>query len=274
MIRMGAAFRGEIHQAEQGGMDVFKGENIVACQLEGDPVHRNIDVNRMDDASLWRFADLLPQRGFAFHRISTALTAAPFEPAKCVLLNTATLFFPAARLKDFPFDFLVLSRLYQYFFGLSQREAILFRARCNVYPTTLRRLPWSNKLAGQQAKLVKLRAEFLAACENLHRGEPVLLAKLEAAAHTTLKEIVTDSVRAKVDWSDELEAGKPVKVGRPVLYEREVCSSSNPATICCIGLRSMMKPSPAVLPKVCNCRRMKHWPGTSWWIFPSPRRRP
>ena len=221
MIRMGAAFRGEIHQAEQGGMDVFKGENIVACLLEGDPVNRNIDVNRMDDASLWRFADILPKRGFAFHQISTALTAAPFFPENCIILNTATLFFPAAELKDFPFDFLVLSRLYQYFFGLSQREAILFRARCHVYPSTVRRLPWSAKLADQQKKLLELRAEFLTACKNLHQREEVLLGKLEATASITLKKIVTESAQAKVDWSEEIAAGKAVKVSHPVLYQRE-----------------------------------------------------
>jgi hypothetical protein len=221
MIRMGAAFRGEIHQAQKGGLDVFKGENVVACKLEGDPVNQNIDVNKMDDASLWRFADILPERGFAFHRISTALTAAPFAPEKCIILNTATLFFPAPELKDFPFDFLVLSRLYQYFFGLSQREAILFRARCNVYPTTVRRLPWSGKLAEHQDKLVQLREEFLVVCANLHKREEVLLEQLEAAAHTTLKEIVSDAANAKVDWSEGIGAGKSVKIGSPVIYERD-----------------------------------------------------
>jgi hypothetical protein len=221
MIRMGAAFRGEVHQIENGGLDVFKGENIVACQLEGDPVNQKIDVNKMDDASLWRFADILPKRGFAFHRISTALTAAPFAPKSCIVLNTATLFFPRSELKDYPFDFLVLSRLYQYFFGLSQREAILFRARCNVYTSTVRRLPWTDKLAEQQDNLVKLREEFLAVCENMHQRESVLIEQLEAAAHTTLKEVVTDAVQARVDWSEELKAGKPVKIGRPVIYERD-----------------------------------------------------
>ena len=210
-----------IHEAKQDGRDVFKGENIVACRMEGEPVNQNIDVNRMDDASLWRFADILPKRGFAIHRISTALTCAPFEPGKCVVLNTATLFFPKTSLADFPFDFLVLSRLYQYFFAFSQREAILFRARCNVYPTTVRRLPWSDKLAEQQDRLMQLRVEFLAACENLHRREEVLLEKLSEAPHTTLKELVVESVQAKAEWSEEILAGKPVKIGEPVVYERD-----------------------------------------------------
>ncbi len=221
MIRMGAAFRGSVHEVEKGGKDVFKGENIVACRMEGDPVNRNIDVNRMDDASLWRFEDILPKAGFAIHRISTALTFAPFEPDKCVILNTATLFFPKAALAGFPFDFLVLSRLYQYFFAFSQREAILFRARCNVYPTTVRRLPWSDKLAAQQARLVQLRGEFLAACENLHRREEVLLGKLAQSAPTTLKVIVTEAAQGKVAWAEELQTGKSVKIGEPTVFERD-----------------------------------------------------
>jgi hypothetical protein len=221
MIRMGAAFRGEIHQAEKDGLDVFKGENIVACRLEGNPVNQSIEASRMDDASLWRFADILPERGFAFHQISPALTCAPFNPEKCIILNTASLFFPKSELAEFPFDFLVLSRLYQYFFGLSQREAILFRARCHVYPSTVRRLPWSDKLAERQDRLSQLREEFLTACENMHQREDVLLERLEAFTHTTLKEIVTEAAKAKVDWSEDLETGKSVKIGHPVIYERD-----------------------------------------------------
>ncbi|MGA2174933.1 MAG: N-6 DNA methylase [Verrucomicrobiota bacterium] len=221
MLRRGAVFRGEVHQAKQGGIEIFKGENIVACRIEGDPIQKNIDIQRVDDPSLWRFSDILPERGFVFHQISTALTAAPFNPRKTAFLDTGTLFVPKTTLVEFPFDFLVLSRLYQYFFGLSQREAILFRARCHVYPSTVRRLPWSDKLTEHQDKLIQLRKEFLAACENLHQREDVLLEKLDVAAHTTLTEIVTDSAKAKVDWSEEVEAGKPVKIGDPIVYERD-----------------------------------------------------
>ena len=221
MLRRGAVFRGEVHQADGVGRDIYKGENIVACRVEGDPIERNIDVNRVDDPSLWRFADILPKRGFAFHQISTALTCAPFSPVKAAFLDTGTLFFPKTELAEFPFDFLVLSRLYQYFFAFSQREAILFRARCHVYPTTVRRLPWSDKLAEQQDKLVPLREEFLTACESLHQREEVLLEKLEQSPHTTLKAIVTEAAQGKVDWSEELAAGKSVKVGAPLVYERD-----------------------------------------------------
>jgi hypothetical protein len=82
-------------------------------------------------------------------------------------------------------------------------------------------LPWSDKLTEQQDKLVKLREEFLIACENLHRREAVLLEKLAEAPHTTLKELVVESVQAKAEWSEEILAGKPVKIGEPVVYERD-----------------------------------------------------
>src|SRR5207247_468015 len=121
---------------------VFKGENIAACALEGDPIETNIDVSRMNDQSVWRLADILPERGFAFHCIAPALYCAPFDPRSSVLLNTASLFFPETRLVGFPFDMLVLSRIYQFVWAVGHREAVLFRARAHVYVTTVSRLPW------------------------------------------------------------------------------------------------------------------------------------
>jgi hypothetical protein len=55
----------------------------------------------------------------------------------------------------------------------------------------------------------------------LHQRDAMLLDKLKAASHTTLQQIVTDSANANVDWSEEIQAGKPVKICQPVLYERD-----------------------------------------------------
>ena len=94
MIRMGAAFRGEVHEAEKGGMDVFKGENIVACRWKATRSTGTLTSPEWTMRACGSFADISPKQGFAFHRISPALTCAPFDPKKCVFLNTATLFFP------------------------------------------------------------------------------------------------------------------------------------------------------------------------------------
>src|SRR5437868_4105648 len=90
MLRRGAVFRGEIHEASDAGLDIFKGENIVACRVEGDPIKKKIDIQRVDDPSLWRFRDILPRHGFAFHQIATALTCAPFDPRQIAFLDTGT----------------------------------------------------------------------------------------------------------------------------------------------------------------------------------------
>jgi hypothetical protein len=221
MLRRGAVFRREIHQAAQDGITVFKGENIVSCRIEGNAQHENIDATRVADPSLWRFADILPEGGFVLHQIATALTCAPFDPHKAMFLDTATLFIPDRKFAEFPFDILVLSRLYQYVFALREREAVLFRARCHIYPSTVRRLPWSEKLAEQQPGLIQLRQQFLKACENLHRRSEVLLEKLDQSPHTTLKQAVAESDVASVEWSEELGAGKSIRITEPILMERE-----------------------------------------------------
>jgi hypothetical protein len=97
----------------------------------------------------------------------------------------------------------------------------IFRALCCVYPTTVLRLPWSGKLFKHQDKLVKLCQEFLAACENMHQRETVLLEQLETGDRTTLIEIVTNATKAKVDWWEEIETGKSVESGNPIIYERD-----------------------------------------------------
>ncbi len=217
MIRMGAAFRGSKHHAENGGLPVFKGEHIAACAIEGEPVERDIDVARMDDPSVWRCANILPQRGYAFHQIAPALYCAPFDPHELVLLNTTSLFFPAAHLADFPFDILVLSRLYQFVWALGHREGVLFRARAHIYPSTLRRLPWHEALLDSAAELRGLRARFLTACQQLHQREDVLRQRLAAFSPTTVRECLQADAALRVDWSPALHAGEQCEAGDPQL---------------------------------------------------------
>lgn len=219
MIRMGAAFRGKKFAASEGGLPVFKGENITACAIEGEPVETNIDVLRMDDASVWRFADILPQRGFAFHQIAPALYAAPFDPREVVLLNTTSLFFPEDRLADFPFDLLVLSRIYQYVWALGHREGVLFRARAHIYPSTVRRLPWTDRLLEFAEPLRDLRARFLAACQQLHQTEQVLRDRLVTFGATTVREHLRADANLRVDWCAALQGSEACEIGAPVITE-------------------------------------------------------
>jgi hypothetical protein len=221
MIRMGAAFRGEKFAAATGGLPVFKGENVAACAIEGEPLATDIDVLRMDDPSVWRFAEILPAKGFAFHRIAPALYCAPFDPHKLVLLNTTSLFFPEDRLMDFPFDLLVLSRVYQYVWALAHREAVLFRARANIYVTTVRRLPWTDALIPFAGALRELRERFLAACQRLNQTERVLRERLAAFGATTVRQRLQASADLRVDWSPPLQGNETCEAGSPVTIRRE-----------------------------------------------------
>jgi len=221
MIRMGAAFRGKKYHAETGGLPVFKGENVTACEIAGEPVETNIDMSRIDDASVWRFADILPGCGFAFHQIAPALYCAPFEPGKLVFLNTTSLFFPEHRLAHFPFDLLVLSRVYQYVWALGHREGVLFRARAHVYPTTVRRLPWTDRLLDSAEPLLQLRERFLAACKQLHQAEQVLRTRLEAFGTTTVRASLARELDLRVDWSPALQGSEACEIGEPAVREFE-----------------------------------------------------
>jgi hypothetical protein len=221
MLRRGAVFRGQQHHIEQGGFDVFKGENIAACALEGHPIARNVDVSRMSDPSIWRFQDILPEGGFAFHQIAPALYCAPFNPHETVFLDTATLFIPEDRLADFPFDVLMLSRIYQYVWALGHREAILFRARAHVYPRTVRRLPWTGRLLDFAEPLRQLRIRLLAACQQVHRTEEVLRERLAQFGSTTVRQQLQANGDLRIEWCPALQGAEQCEIGDPMLVERE-----------------------------------------------------
>ena len=173
----------------------------------------------MDDPSVWRFSSILPAKGFAFHQIAPALYCAPFNPRELILLNTTSLFFPRDDLADFPFDLLVLSRIYQYIWALGHREGVLFRARAHVYPSTVRRLPWTNRLVQFAPQLLALRTRFFAACQQLHQTEQVLRDRLATFASTTVRECLRSDAALRVDWCPALQGSEACEIGVPATTE-------------------------------------------------------
>ena len=55
----------------------------------------------------------------------------------------------------------------------------------------------------------------------MHQREEVLLQKLDEMPHTTLREAVAAADLARVEWLEELRAGRSVKIGEPRLSERD-----------------------------------------------------
>lgn len=201
MLGMGAAFRRRrFHRPD--GLPVYKGEHILACQLLAErPADQGIDMQSMDDPSFWRFPDILPEISFAFQRISLNLTACCFNPRREAFLNTATLFFPDDQLKRFPFDFLVLSSLFQWYFAIALRAGAVECLWSDVYPRTVARLPWTEELAKKAPRLNALRKKYLEACRYLNQD---LLRQLydESIQMETLQERAMRQPHIEIRWPD------------------------------------------------------------------------
>ena len=172
MVGMGLAFR---RQKKKGKWSVYKGENIVACYMIDSPAESNIDVTEASDPSFWRFADLLPEKAYAFRRICTAPTACLFNPTRQAFTNTATIFFPDKDVEDFPFDFLILASVYRFYYTFWLREGVVAQLWSDVYPRTVKNFPWSEKLKDYTEELCKLKQQYLQACRYTNSELPELI---------------------------------------------------------------------------------------------------
>jgi hypothetical protein len=207
MLTRGAVFRREIHH-KTGGYSVYKGENIVACDLINEPVLREIDAARMSDPSLWQYKHLLPNSGYAFQQISLNLTATRFCPQEHLFLDTATLFLPSPRYQAVPFDFLVLATPYQWLFAVSQREGVIQKQFSHIYPRTIARLPWSDEILQHAKRLGTLREEYRMACARLYRAKDTLLTELRRVPTQSIMEIAKRHSTLAFRFPDSKDARK------------------------------------------------------------------
>ena len=216
MIANGAVYRGKKRAASkrEKGMNFYKGENIRAARLENQPADENIAPSSVDDPSLWRFPDILPERGFAFLQICPGVTAAPFNMREKAFLSTATLFAPNEKLSRFPFDIMLLSNVYNYYHALALRSGVVSGFWSHLYPRTLGLMPWTNKLGRLSSRLEKKRDPFLQACENLHNRGKALSRALEKAGCAPLRTACGKKVA--MEWPRALMGGHKVAVDAPL----------------------------------------------------------
>ena len=164
MIAGGVARRGTGTEHTRNGLDVYKGENIRTGSLVGEPQFEKLDVANLSDPSLWRFSDLLPARMWCLPVIEQIPCAAPFDPSRVAVTNTATVFAPRVDLETFPFDILLTSRIYGWITLLSLRSSYQNKLRNHMYHTIIRKLPWSENLKDIASDLEALRDPFFSAC--------------------------------------------------------------------------------------------------------------
>ena len=164
MIAGGVARRRTGTEHSPHGLDVYKGENIRTGSLVGESQFKSLDVAKLSDPSLWRFPELLPARMWCLPVIEQIPCAAPFDPTKVAVTNTATIFAARPDLEDFPFDMLLTSRIYGWITLLSLRSSYQNKLRCHMYHTIIGKLPWSESLTDISSDLEALREPFFKAC--------------------------------------------------------------------------------------------------------------
>lgn len=214
MIGAGLAWRGARTDADPGrGIPVYKGENILTGDLHGDPEHGNANIQAADDLGLFRLGPILPSRVYAIAQIERCPNATPFDPAAMAFTNTATLLGPRADLANVPFDLLLVSRVYRYFYALAGRMSYLNLMRSHIYPRNLRLLPWSETLALTAQPLEALRPGFVEACANAFRTEDRMFAALAELPLRPFRDAVREG-GGKVEWSESFQrAAEKIEVG-------------------------------------------------------------
>ncbi|MPZ36326.1 MAG: N-6 DNA methylase [Rhodospirillales bacterium] len=202
LIRYGLATRREVHTVAGGGHTVFKGENITAARFTGSPTYEHLDVLKASSPSIWSFQSILPPTLYALPLIEQVPVAAPFNPATVAVLNTVVVFGPRPDLTTVPFDAVLLSSIYSYFYVLTGRRSFQNKIRSHIYPTAVGELPWNEAIAAQAPTLATIREKLLTLCER--RFEQVAGLRKEAAklGLKALKDLVRSHPGAKISFSD------------------------------------------------------------------------
>lgn len=207
-ITGGVAFRNKRKEySTESSQDVYKGENIIACELYGDPVEEGLVVSKAHDPSIWRSADL-PETAFAFAQVAHVPNAARFEPATTAFTNTATLLVPKKEYSQVPFDIIMLSSIYRFFYALSARMGVLRTCRSHIYPTNLRMLPFSPGLSRGSERIEGLRERIIETCTSVSDSEGTLSRALDALGMPSLKQVLKADRSAVLRFSEALDEPK------------------------------------------------------------------
>lgn len=201
MYARGVVFRrGKARTME--GIDVFKGENIIAAELQGEPALESADFSQIDDIGLWRYANIHPPVGLAIAQVAHCPNGVGFHPDKVAFTDTVTLLFPKNALANFPFDLALLSNVYVWFYAIAARMGILDTQRSHIYPTNLSFLPWNDDLVNRSADIESMRNGLIAACENRLRAADAVKQALADLSFQTVKERIRVDKEARITFGE------------------------------------------------------------------------
>jgi len=215
MISRGVVFRATRPPAEGGAgkHDVYKGENIIAGELQGDPILRSCDPSAAASPYLWQYGAILPEKAYAVAQVAHCPNAVQFNPTRTAFTDTATILMPAEHAKDVPFDLLLMSDIYVWFYALGARMGVLRTCRSHIYPTNLALLPWSDDLIGSAGRIEDLRERLVNACRGAADATAALLAALDALRFPTLKQRIRSDKALRIGFGENFD---------PTGYEAEL----------------------------------------------------
>jgi hypothetical protein len=202
LIKDGFAKRGQVHFLKKGGHTVFKGENISASHISGEPVHTKFDVSKTSSPSIWAYPEILSHEMFAIPIIEQVPVAAPFNPATVAMENTVVLFGPRDDLASVPFDVLLLSNVYAFFHVVGNRRSYQNKIRGHIYGSAVADLPWSEELVSRSKELSSIRTKLLNACERRYQQSNKLQRDATALGLRPLKNVVRAKSGAKIGKGD------------------------------------------------------------------------
>ena len=203
LIKDGARLRGKV-VASAGGLDVYKGENITACRFSGNPIYRSLDISQASAPSIWAYASILPNVMYALPTIERVPVAAPFDPHQVAVLNTCSVFAPREDLVHVPFDIVLLSRVYSWFYLVAGRRSFLNLLRSHIYPTSIMALPWDERIVVRAPELLILRDELLAACQRRFDQQAAMQSAADALTMQELRVVARARTSAKITKSADL----------------------------------------------------------------------
>ena len=204
MVGRGVVFRRGKAQTPHG-RNIFKGENIIAAELQGVPALASADFDKIDDIGLWRYADIHPPVGLAVAQMAHCPNGTRFDPAHIAFTDTATVLFPRNQLSAVPFDLLLMSNIYVWFYALAARMGVLDTARSHVYPTNLAFLPWRDELANRAAEIEAMRDDLIAACKRRLLATESIRESLESLGLSTLKQHIRNDEDARIIFGENFD---------------------------------------------------------------------
>jgi hypothetical protein len=206
MISTGIAFRATRPSVSgTSSHDIYKGENIIAAELQGEPILRNCDPSAADAPYLWQYGNILPKRAYAIAQVAHCPNAVAFDPTQAAFTNTATIFMPADCVTTVPFDLVLMSDVYVWFYALGARMGVLRTCRSHIYPTNLALLPWSESLIEAASAIEGMRSEIVSACRAAADASSALLDALNALKLPTLKQRIRADKALKISFGDNFE---------------------------------------------------------------------